>query len=117
MLATLGFTAIYGCARRLPLGTGYALARAGARLHARLAPRRRATLAANLEVAQRFSGGAALELETLVERAFDQHARALVDWLRASAGHRSELELAGAPLLDRALSAGRGAILGTLHIG
>ena len=117
MLATLGFTAIHGFARRLPLGAGYALARAGGRLHARWAPARRATLSANLEVARRFESRTAVELGPLVARAFDNHARALCDWLRASAGQRMPLELAGAEALDRALAQGSGAILGTLHVG
>jgi len=118
MLATLGFTAIHGFARRLPLGSGYALARTGARLHALLALERRATLAANLDVARRFQDSkASLALAPLVDRAFENHARSLFDWLRASAGHRSPLELVGGEALDRALAAGRGAILGTVHVG
>jgi lauroyl/myristoyl acyltransferase len=118
MIATLGFTAIHGFARRLPLGRGYALARAGARLHSLLAPGRRAILGANLAVAQGFQRpSTTTDLDSVIARGFENHARALFDWLRASAGHRMELEIPGVEALDRALAAGRGAILGTVHVG
>jgi KDO2-lipid IV(A) lauroyltransferase len=119
MLATLGFAALSGLARTIPLATGYALARAGARWHHRLAPGRRARIAANLEVARRFGKevDALPTLDRLVDQAFASHAVHLFEWLRASGGSRLPLDLEGEDHLARALDAGRGAILATCHLG
>jgi len=139
MLTALGLAALGALAQALPRGPGYALARAGARLHFRLAPGRRAAIRSNLRWALAFEGGSAkggpaaetgLEatdraptltqtagLERLVVEAFESHACFLFEWLRSAGGARTDLTLEGRAHLDAALARGRGAILVTCHLG
>lgn len=147
MLSSLGLTALGTFARALPPGPGYALARAGARLHFRLASSRRAAIRINLRQALAFardrsSGGAAdfplggggpvrrhglfdrhpaagrdAALDRLVAGAFESHGAFLYEWLRSAGGAPATLTLDGRAHLDRALARGRGAILAACHLG
>jgi KDO2-lipid IV(A) lauroyltransferase len=119
MLASLALAALGALARALPVGAGYAMARAGAHLHRGLAARRRRAVEANLRrVAAHdpaWAGG--LGLGRLVRDTFANHGTFMYEWLRASAGGRAELVLDGREHLEAALAAGRGAILVTCHLG
>jgi KDO2-lipid IV(A) lauroyltransferase len=139
MLTSFGLAALGVLARTLPPRPGYALARAGARLHFRLAPVRRAAIRSNLRGALAFGDGAGAgyqeaerELDTairseppsrtptierLVVEAFESHGCFMFEWLRGAGGARVELTLEGRPHLDAALARGRGAILVTCHLG
>ena len=119
MLASLALAALGALARALPVGAGYAVARAGARLHLALAARRRRAVEANLRrVAAHDPGRAAGHgLAHLVRDTFANHGTFMYEWLRASAGGRAELALDGREHLDAALASGRGAILVTCHLG
>lgn len=122
MLASFGFTTIAVVARFFPARAGYLVAQGGARLHYALAPARRAAVGENLSRAFAFApDGNRREWrpssEAAVLATFESHASLLYEWLRASAGVRYPLPIAGREHLDHALSRGRGAILVTCHLG
>ena len=119
MVFRFGFALVCHLARALPLGAGYGIARWGGALHYRCTSRRRAVLRMNLAAASRFGGRPAgpAALTRLVRAAFDHHAAFIFEWLRATAGGRFRLALAGEDAITRALAAGRGAILVTCHLG
>jgi len=121
MFASLGFATIAGMARVVPARMGYLVARAGARLHYAASPSRRAAVAENLAHVRAFQPEFGPEehrhRQAAVLATFESHGVLLFEWLRASAGARYPLPLAGSEHLDRALREGRGAILVTCHLG
>ncbi len=121
MFASLGFSTIAAMARFVPTRAGYLVARAGARLHYAVSPTRRAAVAENLARVSAFrrdlEPGRRPQAASAVVATFESHGALLFEWLRASAGARYALPLAGREHLDRALHRGRGAILVTCHLG
>lgn len=106
--------------RYAPSPVGWLLARVGGRLSWRLLPRRRELMAGHLTRLSR-GGLAGRELDRAVRAAFDSYARYWLESSRVPGRSAAELERrassSGLERLDRALAAGRGAILALPHLG